>query len=293
MPRPGGCHCSISVFVAAWRGLARSVRKGAPCPTSTALAAAWSTSPWRTGPVSTAAPAAASRCPRPASAITAPASASRAADRPGESPPPRTRGDAALTSLPEPGAERRAAQAAARKVPTQHVMAPRPLQFERRELAGLTWFILVAGIPRVRASPGLPGGMPRARRTTRSSRRRAEDLSERLAASVRRHDQVLLSTAGPVRRFARGHPRGVLELLRRAGAERRACPKRAASSGYRAARRRLGWCTRPTASGWAAPGAAAGLRGRHRAGAEAGARRQPGRAHQDRATRGPARPRTS
>ncbi len=74
-------------------------------------------------------------------------------------------------------------------------MAPRPTQFERRELAGLTWFILVAGF----LASGLAWfawrDAARAQNDAELSQR-AEDLSERLATSVRRHDQVLLSTAG-------------------------------------------------------------------------------------------------
>jgi diguanylate cyclase (GGDEF)-like protein/PAS domain S-box-containing protein len=74
-------------------------------------------------------------------------------------------------------------------------MAPRPSQFERRELAGLTWFILVAGI----LASGLAWlgwrDAARARNDTELTQS-AEDLSQRLAGSVRRHDQVLLSTAG-------------------------------------------------------------------------------------------------
>ena len=74
-------------------------------------------------------------------------------------------------------------------------MAHRALQFERRELAGLTWFILVAGI--LVSSIAWLAWRDHARAENRTDlAQSAEDLSQRLAANVRRHDQVLLSAAG-------------------------------------------------------------------------------------------------
>ena len=74
-------------------------------------------------------------------------------------------------------------------------MAHRALQFERRELAGLTWFILVAGI--LVSSIAWLAWRDHAREENRAElAQTAGDLSQRLAGNVRRHDQVLLSAAG-------------------------------------------------------------------------------------------------
>ncbi len=74
-------------------------------------------------------------------------------------------------------------------------MAPRALQFERRELAGLTWFILVAGI--LVASLAALAWRDHARAENRAELAQSSvDLSQRLGESVRRHDHVLLGAAG-------------------------------------------------------------------------------------------------
>jgi diguanylate cyclase (GGDEF)-like protein/PAS domain S-box-containing protein len=74
-------------------------------------------------------------------------------------------------------------------------MAPRALQFERREFTGLTWFILVAGI--LASSIAWFAWRDHARDESRADlARSAGDLSQRVAGNVRRHDQVLLSAAG-------------------------------------------------------------------------------------------------
>ena len=158
-------------------------------------------------------------------------------------------------------------------------MAPRPTQFERRELAGLTWFILVAGF----LASGLAWlawrDAARAQNDAELSQR-AEDLSERLAASVRRHDQVLLSTAGL---FAASHEvsRDEFSSFSAALGRGQSLPEARSSVWIqgRPESARVVYAT--TRSGWAAPGAAAELRGGHRTGAEGDARRQPGGAHQD------------
>ena len=61
-------------------------------------------------------------------------------------------------------------------------MAPRALQFERRELAGLTWFILVAGI--LASTFAWLSWREHARGENRADLAQSTgDLSQRLAAS--------------------------------------------------------------------------------------------------------------
>jgi hypothetical protein len=74
-------------------------------------------------------------------------------------------------------------------------MSPRSSQLERRELTGLTWFVLVAGI--TASILGSLAWRDYARAETRDELGQSSaDLSKRLAQDVRRHDQALLSTAG-------------------------------------------------------------------------------------------------
>ena len=74
-------------------------------------------------------------------------------------------------------------------------MASRPLQFERRELTVLTWFVLVAGI--TASILGSLAWRDYARDETHAELGRSStELSKRLTQDVRRHDQALLSTAG-------------------------------------------------------------------------------------------------
>ena len=87
-------------------------------------------------------------------------------------------------------------KAAARQGPMQVEMPSRPMQAERHDRSGVIWFVLVAGIA---ASVSRRARLARfrARRERRAARTQlAEDLAQRLAANVRRHDQLLLGAAG-------------------------------------------------------------------------------------------------
>ena len=102
-------------------------------------------------------------------------------------------------------------------------MASRPLQFERRELTGLTWFVLVAGI--TASILGSLAWRDYARDETHAELGRSStELSKRLTQDVRRHDQALLSTAGLFAASNSVEESGVLRLRHR-GEAARALPR--------------------------------------------------------------------
>ena len=170
----------------------------------------------------------------------------------------------------------------ARQGPDTGVMAPRPMQFERRELSGLTWFILVAGIPASILACACLARL-RARREPRASSRSSARRSCRSGSpqDVRRHDQLLLSAAGlfaasnEVERAEFSAFATAVEL--RAPASRRTQHRLAARRP--AHRRGSRYATLHERLGRARAGSCSG--GGPRAGARAGARRGPAGAHQD------------